>query len=282
MKLKYDAVGFVMERGSPYHRVQALAALGESGSPEYGKAVHDLKALRDARGRWPWRWEAKHPWATGETARAVKLLAEIGEDSNRDIARRAIDCFLRRQRLDGGWGLNPDLAPAIPKEWDWLSAADSSPAVTGEVLSCLAAIGYQSPVRIQRARKFVSGAQNKEGGWPTHVGSRYSYGTDAGAFAGVIAGLLDTGDTPKAAIFQRAVQAIRAHKTEWSEPAFNPLDTFLMLGWDPLSPEVDSCVALLIEKQRPDGGWNWFGDLPSDPGQTAYWIPKLILCGVTV
>ena len=282
MKLRYDAVGFVRAHGSPYHKVQVFAALGEQDSPEFAAAVKDLRAIRDSKGRWPWRWNPAHPWAIGETARATKLLLEIGEDRDGELVQSAIDCFIRRQRTDGGWSNNPDLEPLIPKEWDWLSADDSSPAVTGEVLSCLAAIGYQSTDRISRARKFIYKTQDKEGGWPTHVGRAYNYGFDPAAFAEVIAGLLDTGDTARAIVIAKAEHAIRIHKPEWPEPAFNPLDTFLMLGMDPLSPDVDYCVRLLIERQRNDGGWNWFGDLPSDPGQTAYWLPKLILCGVTV
>jgi hypothetical protein len=281
MKLKYDAVAYVMEHGSPYHRAQVLAALGETGAPTFARAVGELRALCDAKGRWPWRWNPRNPWATGETARAAKFLVEFGEDGDGGIARNALDCFVQRQRIDGGWANNPDLAPLIPKEWEWLSAADSSPAITGEVLSCLAVIDCRLPGRIARARKFIYRVQNKEGGWPTHVGPRYAYGSDPAAFAEVLGGLLDSGDSPKATVVTRAVRAIHAHKSEWSEPAFNPLDTFLMLGWDPLSPIVDGCVKLLIERQRPDGGWNWFGDMPSDPGQTAYWLPKLILCGVT-
>jgi prenyltransferase beta subunit len=45
------------------------------------------------------------------------------------------------------------------------------------------------------------------------------------------------------------------------------LSTLTALGHPPDDEYFSELVDWLIEAQRLDGGWNWFGDLPSNPSQ---------------
>jgi hypothetical protein len=49
----------------------------------------------------------------------------------------------------------------------------------------------------------------------------------------------------------------------------------LASGHPPDDEYVSELVDWLIEAQRLDGGWNWFGDLPSNPSQTVYCLEQL-------
>lgn len=83
---------------------------------------------------------------------------------------------------------------------------------------------------------------------------------------------------------KKAVDALLKHREDWKEPVDGAavLCVFLMPDY-PLDHEfVRGPVANLIESQRPDGGWNWFGDLPSNPAQTVDCIEQLVKCGVKV
>jgi len=61
---------------------------------------------------------------------------------------------------------------------------------------------------------------------------------------------------------------------------FHKLKLLLTLN---LQPEKRrKLVRELKSLQSPDGGWNWFGDLPSNPAQTVDCIEQLVKCGVNV
>lgn len=279
-RLRYDALEYIAKHGNDRARLRVWAALGRAGSREAQRAMQRLLDQQDPDGGWSWRMETHRPSSVLDTARAVEALTDAGLPVDHESILQAAASLLPLQRKDGGWSENKALRDHIPWDWDWYSVDYSIPSITARALYTLHLAGHEWNKAIKRGLRFLRRAQNEEGGWPGHVGPTYPYGTDWASMFPVVRALRTwDDDAPCQEIVDRALAAIHDRRECWATPIDNPLDTFLLLGHDLEHPDVQEALEHLVEAQRPDGGWNWFGDLPSSPGQTANWIVALARAG---
>jgi len=281
MKLRYDAVSYVLKNGNSYHRLKMLMTLG-GREEDRKKLTIEIKRLQNSDGGWPWQLEKGRPSGVSQTARTLELLLKAGEDKNSDTVRRAVSFLLQKQNPDGGWSENPELEGIIPKEHNWISTRYSG-FQTADVILALAEAGYASDARVLTALSFLREAQNEEGGWPSYVGPEYPYeGSDIATTDHIVLAFLTLGEPRNSNVLNNAVKALLKHRKDWDSPidAATALNAFLMLDYPLEHQYVNELVKNLVESQKPDGGWNWFGDLPSNPAQTVDCIEQLAKCGV--
>jgi squalene cyclase len=281
MRLKYNAVKYVLENGNHYHKLY-LAVTLEQGANK--GLIEELLSLQNPDGGWPWRLEKEMPSGVGETSRILELLLKNWLERSSSVATRAIDFLLTSQRPDGGWSENPELSAVIPKDWGWISTTHSVTYRTADAVNALIEAGYLDHPSVQKAIAFLCRTQNEEGGWNSHIGPDYPYGTDIAAMDVIVKALLLSGEDRESVVFKRAIEAILRNRKDWEYPvcALSALNILLRLGHDPEHPCVKELVDILIETQRPDGGWSALGEEPTDPGQTVYAIKQLKKCGVEV
>lgn len=283
MKLKHDAVSYVLKTGSPFHKLKLLFILNIQ--PEKRKKLlRDLKSLQNLDGGWPWQLQKGMASGISQTARTLELLLKAGESRDSDITKRAVAFLFQMQKEDGGWSENPELKGIIPKDWSWVST-EYSGYQTADVGNALIGAGYSKDAKVTKAVNFLLRTQNEEGGWPSYVSPDYPYeGSDIAAMDHIVTALLRFGEPKDSPVLKKTVNALLKHREDWKEPVDGAavLCVFLMLDY-PLNHEyVRELVANLIESQRPDGGWNWFGDLPSNPAQTVDCLEQLVKCGIKI
>jgi hypothetical protein len=279
-RLRYDALGYIAKHGDVRSRLRTWGALGRANSREAQHALQELLALQREDGGWPWRMEKERPSSISDTGYTVEALIGAGLPPPHEACQRAAAFLLPLQHEDGGWPENPVLRNHIPWDWDWCSVDYSSPSTTAQALYIFHLAGREKDRVVKHGLRFIRRTQNADGGWPGHVGPTYPYGTDWASMFSILRALRVWGAHPRIqAIINRAVTAIRTHREAWTTTVDNPLDTFLLLGYGLGDPDVQEALELLIKAQRPDGGWNWFGDLPSSPNQTANWIIALAGAG---
>ncbi len=200
------------------------------------------------------------------------------------MAKRAVAFLFQNQKEDGGWSENPELKETIPNKWSWVSTEHSG-YQTADAINALSEAGYSRDPRVAKAVNFFLRTQNEEGGWPSYVSPDYPYeGSDIAAMDHIVTALLRFRELKNSPVLKRAVDALLKHREDWKEPVDGAavLCVFLMLDY-PLNHEyVRELVANLTASQRPDGGWNWFGDLPSNPAQTVDCLEPLVKCGIKV
>lgn len=281
MRLRYDAVRYVLENGNHYHKLYLAVTLGQEAKKSL---IEELLSFQNPDGGWPWKLERHIPSGVGETSRIVELLLRNWLERTSPVVREAIDFLLSIQRQDGGWSENPELSQVIPKSWGWISITHSVTHRTADVVNALINAGKTGHPSVQKAIFFLRKAQNEEGGWNSHVGPDYQYGTDIAGMDVIIKTFLLAGEPRESILFKRTIEAILKHRKGWRDPvsAASVLNIFLRLGYSKEHPYIKELVGILIETQRADGGWNWYGDLPSNPGQTVYCIKQLKKCGIDV
>lgn len=283
MKLKRDAVSYVLKTGSPFHKLKLLFILNIQ--PEKRKRlIGDVKSLQNLDGGWPWQLQKGMASGISQTARTLELLLKASENKDANTAKCAVAFLFQMQKEDGGWSENPKLKETIPKDWSWVST-EYSGYQTADAVNALIEPGYLKDSRVAKAVNFLLKTQNEEGGWPSYVSPDYPYaGSDIAAMDHIVTALLRFGEPRDSLVLKKAVAALLKRREDWKEPVDGAavLCVFLMFNY-PLNHEyVRELVANLIESQRSDGGWNWFGDLPSNPAQTVDCIEQLIKCGVEV
>jgi len=279
-KLRYDAVSYVLKNGNQYHKLKMLMTLGVKRE-DYPKLVTELKSMQNLDGGWPWQLERRRPSGVSQTARTLDLLLNVGEDRDSDTVRRAVSFLLQRQHPDGGWSENPELEGIIPKEHNWISTRYSG-FQTADAIVALAGAGYANDTRVLKALDFLRREQNEEGGWPSYVGPEYPYeGSDVASTDHIVLAFLKLEEPKDSDVLRNAVNALLKHRNDWDSPidAATALNVFLMLDYPIEHEYVRELVKNLIETQKPDGGWNWFGDLPTNPAQTVDCIEQLAKCG---
>lgn len=279
-RLRYDALEYIAKHGNTRVRLRVWAALCHAESQQAQRAIQELLAQQKEDGGWSWRLDAHRPSSVTDTARTVETLSSAGMSPEHESFQQAAAFMLPLQREDGGWAENPALRHHIPWDWEWYSVDYSSPGTTAQALYTLHLVGQKKGKVVKRGLRFLRRTQNEEGGWPGHVGPTYPYGTDWASMFPIIRVLQAwDGGSRCQAIVDQALTAIGNHRESWATPVDNPLDTLLLLGFGMEHPDVQEALEHLIEAQRPDGGWNWFGDLPSSPGQTSNWIVALVSAG---
>jgi hypothetical protein len=281
LTLKHDAVKHVLDCGNAYQKAYLVRALKWKIDQSL---IDALVSLQNADGGWPWQSKPGAPSSIVGTSRTLELLLKISLHEGAPAVTDAIYFLLAHRRSDGGWSENPKLSGIIPSEMAWISTTHSMTYATADAVNALTAAGYSDHVSVRKALGFLLTTQNKEGGWGSHVGADYPYGTDIASMDVVIKALALSGRDKRSLVFRRAVEAILLNTEDWKHPvcAAAALNVFLRVGYDPGHQNVTELVHILLDAQKPDGGWSAFLEGASDPGQTAYCAKQLMKCNVEV
>lgn len=271
--LRYDAISYVMENGNPFHRLKLARILSQQG--ENGPLVDELLSLQNSDGGWPWRLEDGNPSGVSDTAKTLELLAGLGVDPGSGPIRKAVSYLLDLQNEDGGWSESPELDGIVPEEWTWVSTRHSG-YQTADAVNALAEAGY-SGGKINMDLDFLRVAQNDEGGWPSHVGPDSRKKTDSATTDHIVFAFLRHGYPRDSSVIRKAEEMLLEKRRLTDSPVnvATALSALTALGHPPDDEYVSELVDWLIEAQRSDGGWNWFGDLPSNPSLTVDCLEQL-------
>lgn len=272
-----------MKKGKAHHKLEVLLALGRKGE-NFERLVAELWKGQNADGGWSWmgRWpfEEERPSSVYDTAVILGLLLLAGENKGSERVERAMSFLFSMQREDGGWNENPRVYKAILKGWIWYSTEHSVTWITATVVNALILAGYAEDQRVVKALNYLRNMQNKEGGWPSHVGAPER--TDLWAMEEIVEALVNAGEPRDSPVIARALEAVVKYKERWKEPVENPLGVFLKLGYRLEHPYVEECVGYLVAGQHEDGGWGYYNEWDSKPGPTAHLIRHLVKLGVGV
>jgi squalene cyclase len=264
--LRYDAVSYVRENGNAYQRLKLAHILGLE--EEYQTLIEELMSLQNGDGGWPWLLEAGNPSGVSDTAKVLELLPGVGVEPASQPIRKALSYLLDHQNDDGGWSESPELEGLIPREWTWVSTVYSG-YQTADALNALFEVRYSGDATV-KALDFLRATQNEEGGWYSSVRPRPNPVTDIATTDHIVHALLKNGEPRESAVIQSAEGMLLEKKEEMDAPVdiAAALSCLRELAYRPENEHVRRLVDYLIGTQRPDGGWNWFGDLPSNPSQT--------------
>ncbi len=271
--LRYDAVSYVLKNGNSFHKLKLAQILGRE--EDYPPLVEELESLQNEDGGWPWLLDPGNPSGVSDTAKVLELLSNVGVESTETI-EKAVSFLLSKQNDDGGWSESPDLEGVVPKEWTWVSTKHSG-YQTADALNALHEAGY-SGAEVERALDFLRVSQNEDGGWSSHVGPESSARTDTATTDHIVIAFLSHGESRESQVIRRAEMMLIDRRADLDSPidATAALSVLLALGYPQENEHVSEFVCCLVEAQRPDGGWNWFEDLPSNPFQTVDSLEQLV------
>ena len=283
--LKYNPVPFIFEKGIYYHHLKALSFLEEMDDIKLLDMIEHVSSSQNDDGSWSWlgRWEfqEKVPSSITDTAYILAALLDAGLDIDSEVVKRASAFLLENQKDDGGWSESPHLRKTMSDDWTWFSVDYSVTWITGLVITALIKAGYPSDTpSIVKATRFLKSLQNREGGWPSHTGSKELETTDMWTTEDVISALLAAGEKRDSKVIGNAKNAILKHRDRWKEPVENPLGLFFMLGYSQGHQYVRECIGYLLENQKEDGGWGYYNDWSSHADQTVHWLEILLKYGV--
>ena len=276
--LRYDAVSYVLRNGNSFDKLKLTYILDLKENRRC--LVDELRSLQNRDGGWPWQLVAENPSGVSDTAKVLELLPSVGVNRTSGTIKRAISFLLVRQHEDGGWSESPELEGIIPHDRTWISTRHSG-YQTAEAVNTLMEAGYLEE-EVRRAIDFLRSTQNEEGGWPSHMGPSPYAGSDVASTDHVIFAFLRYGEPRESSVLQRAERMLLERRETIDSPVDETavLSTLLALGYPPENEYISELVGSLIEAQRLDGGWNWFGDLPSNPMQTVDCLEQLVKYGI--
>lgn len=271
--LRYNAMSYVRENGNAHHRLRLARILGLE--EEYHAFIEELMSIQNGDGGWPWLLEEGNPSGVSDTAKVLELLPDVGVEPDSQPIRKAVSYLLDHQNNDGGWSESPELEGLIPAEWTWVSTVHSG-YQTADALNALFEAGCSGDA-VARAIDFLRATQNEEGGWYSNVRPRPDPATDIATTDHIVHAFLKNGEPRESSVIKRA-EGMLLEKIEEMEAPVDiaaALSCLRELGYGPESEHVRRLVEYLMAAQRPDGGWNWFGDLPSNPSQTVDCLESL-------
>jgi squalene-hopene/tetraprenyl-beta-curcumene cyclase len=240
-----------------------------------------VRRPRATPGGWPFEWDNRHYPDVDDTAIVLLALRGVAlpEQARRRAAlTRGFRWLVAMQSRNGGWAAYDadqlrTLVARIPFSDFGASTDPPSEDVTGHALECLGAFGYDeafAPVR--RAVAYLRRVQDPDGSWFGRWGVNHVYGTGA-----VLPGLAAVGVDMRAPWVQAAADWLEAHQGEdggWGESCASYEDP-AWRGRGPSTPSQTAWALLglvaagrargaaaergvrhLLERQRPDGGWD--------------------------
>jgi hypothetical protein len=291
--------------------------LAEGGAPrEHDPAVADLLARQAADGSWPAAGQGASRRLGGgllETAFALARLGYCGFDGSHPAVRRAAGYLFGRQRKDGAWPLAGGAALTdAGSEAPANERYSMIPLQTAFPLRGLAACGYATDSRAERAYDWLLAQRLDDGAWPTGLaagvfgfvaGYRHLPGSRWGCRSNTTGALLCLAHHPTRRASQpaqRALDLLLGHEAR--EAASLGLEVARLAGAEPprgfftyfarpdaaLLLHLGSCVGLskneprvagLIEFARSLQGPYGLWDPPAWP-QAARWISFDVLCSL--
>ena len=279
-RLRYDAVSYVLRNGNSLNKLKLAHILGLNGDRQ--RLVDELRSLQNRDGGWPWQLVAENPSGVSDTAKVLEPPPSVSVNRTSGTIRRAVSFLLVQQHEDGGWSESPELEGIIPNDRTWISTRHSG-YQTADAVNALIESGYLGEA-VRRAIDFLRSTQNEEGGWPSHVGPNALTGSDVASTDHVVLAFLHYGEPRESSVLQRTERMLLESRetVDSSVDETAVLSTLLALGYPLENEYISELVGSLIEAQRPDGSWNWFGDLPSNPTQTVDCLEQLVKCGVEI
>jgi hypothetical protein len=136
--------------------------------------VTDLLELQEPDGSWERAGPASHTGKLRATSLALTRLGYLGFGSDHPAVRRGAEYLFSCQQKDGAWPL-PDARTTT----DELAGYSMVPLQTALPLQGLAACGYPSDPRAERAYDWLLAQRLPDGAWPTGIASG-NYGYVAG------------------------------------------------------------------------------------------------------
>jgi squalene cyclase len=130
------------------------------GDPAVDRGIAFVREQQCLSGGWWGRWVVNYLAATSWVLRGC---AAVGVPASETFIRRGVDFIRAHQREDGGWG------ESVASYSDPLSAGEgneSTPGLTGLVLSALCEVGEGSSPQAARAAAYLRRTQLPDGGWP--------------------------------------------------------------------------------------------------------------------
>jgi squalene-hopene/tetraprenyl-beta-curcumene cyclase len=189
---------------------------------------------------------------------------------------RAERWVLGMQCRDGGWAAfdadNTDRMVERLPFCDFGAVIDPPSAdVTAHVVEMLAARGRADEPTCRKGVQWLLRHQEPDGSWFGRWGCNYVYGTGA-----VVPALLAAGVPRSATEIRRAVRWLELHQDGdggWGEdmrsyrqpewrgrgvptPSQTAWALLALIGVDPTTAAVEAGVRWLLDRQRPDGGWD--------------------------
>ncbi|MGK5740429.1 squalene--hopene cyclase [Micromonospora sp. URMC 103] len=271
----------------------AVTALSDAGLPAEHPALDRAgRWLRDEEIRVRGDWAVRRPrtpvggWAfefdndgyadTDDTAEVIMALRRTGVPAEAPILR-ATRWLLGMQCRDGGWAaFDADNTRAILGDLPFCDFGEvidpPSADVTAHVVEALAAENFAGTMPVRRGVHWLLRHQEPDGSWFGRWGANHVYGTGAVVPALVAAGVPRTHPA-----IGRAVNWLRAHQNAdggWGEDLRSYRDrswigrgdsTASQTAWALLALHAAGhgtgeaalrAVRWLVDRQRPDGGWD--------------------------
>lgn len=150
----------LLHRSSDDQEVRELEALRERDP-----AVQDLLALQNADGSWRSREGGRDAWlGIRTTTQALIRLGYLGFGPEDRAAQRGAEYVFSHQLRDGSWPI-----PDGRAERELGDGYSMIPLQTGMPLRGLAAAGYATDPRAERAYEWLLARRLPDGGWPSGV-----------------------------------------------------------------------------------------------------------------
>ena len=162
MKLKFNPISFVLEKGDETTKLDLLEFLGLLHLSEAKELILKLLKTQMDNGGFPSRLDLKIA-GIDRTCRTSVLLLRCGVLVDELNIQAAVNFLLKHQRENGGWSENPELS--IPKEIVELSNEKSVTWITADVIDLLRIVGLGSEKACLRALDWLRECQREDGGW---------------------------------------------------------------------------------------------------------------------
>ena len=148
----------LLHRSSDDEEVHELEALREQDP-----VVQDLLTLQNADGSWRSREGTGDAWfGIRTTTQALLRLGYLGFSPEHGAVRQGAEFLFSHQLKDGSWPL-----PETKAEHELRDAYAMIPLQTGMPLRGLAAAGYATDTRTERAYEWLLERRLPDGGWPS-------------------------------------------------------------------------------------------------------------------
>jgi hypothetical protein len=135
------------------------------GLREADPIARNLLALQGGDGSWAGREAGGDAWhGIRHTAQALLGLGYLGFGPGQPAVQRGAEYLFSRQQADGSWPL-----PKSKGEREFREAYEMIPIQTGLPLRALAAAGYATDPRSERAYEWLMGQMLPGGGWPSGI-----------------------------------------------------------------------------------------------------------------
>lgn len=298
MRLKYDAVDFILKRGDDYTKLHLLQFLNLLDTKMAKDLILTLLKSQMPSSGFPSRFD-RQTEGIRETCRIALLLLKCGIPSHGLNIQCAVNFLLKHQREDGGWSENPELS--IPEHMIELSNEKSVTWLTANVVELIREVGLGSNEACRKALSWLRETQNEDGGWMMFEGDGFK-GSDPDSTAQILFMIREIyGENDP--VYLKGKPFFEKHLDELAKDAERGYYTALnggkrendiyhlthLLGsslvdknrrveasYDLKDKRVKKIVKAILDSQREDSGWSPFWTEESSPVYTMLTLKLLV------